>query len=326
MDQTKARGAGLATAPTIGGERKTAMMKEGCWFCGGPNTGSERSAEDYWPRWLWPHPKFVETAKKSSMTGFEPRVAMMPGEDVVIITQGMRRAGRSRINDKAPGFCRRCNNGWMSGIQDYARNHLGHAFFAEQGALDRDQQAALARWVTMTAMVIDTHQGETPLVPVNDRKFFGASHVMPNGTSILVGRFAGSIDNARCWKGGAAGLKDGRWLEGWGSSILAVGDLFVVAAFGGRFPLALSTHLEAMGLQWIYPRTFASIDLDQRPALQDGALDHIGHCFHLWSHSVLPDFKGDLGALIAAVPAPAVGSFEAGGGQSAEDGANPHPA
>jgi hypothetical protein len=53
--------------------------------------------------------------------------------------------------------CERCNNTWMSRLESHAKPILKSMMHGEQTILSRDDQLTLARWMTKSAVVYDTH-------------------------------------------------------------------------------------------------------------------------------------------------------------------------
>jgi hypothetical protein len=53
--------------------------------------------------------------------------------------------------------CKRCNNTWMSNLESLAKPILKPMIHGDQTILSRDDQLTLARWMTKSAVVYDTH-------------------------------------------------------------------------------------------------------------------------------------------------------------------------
>lgn len=248
-----------------------------CYFCGGSITGDQKSEEDYWPRWLWKHPNFVHTVERKRMEphGFSTRADLVANVTHISTQNSMKK--RTRAHDKALGFCRTCNNGWMSAIQRDASSRLNSAFFHGTGVLDREDQDLLARWLMMTALVIDSHLSPGPLIEQLHRSRFFESLEMPPNAAVLICAFAGTEDNARCGRMGVRGENSFTGVTFAGGTMigLAVGNICAFVSVDIDLPVNVVRHLERRGFQWSYPRLFPNIDLARYPAQQDGIIDEL---------------------------------------------------
>jgi hypothetical protein len=150
-----------------------------CAFCGssGPLT-----KEDAWPRWLnkaFPKPP--------------PGVALDISLDGEAITRASRRTVTGYNTARVPGFCRNCNNGWMSQLEHSAAPLLLPMIRGEHVTLDASEQALIAAWVTKTALVFDQRTNtRAPFVSSDLTRSFAADRQPIQGSRVLLARYAGT--------------------------------------------------------------------------------------------------------------------------------------
>src|ERR1700691_1436157 len=101
---------------------------EPCIFCGKPAD----SKEDLFPRWIL---KRVKTR--------EPLSRQM-GNAPPVLTEDQE--------VRLPCVCKKCNNGWMSGLEKTAQKFLGAMIEDLAITLDRQQQQTLVEWAVKCAM------------------------------------------------------------------------------------------------------------------------------------------------------------------------------
>lgn len=155
------------------------FVRRACAFCGakGPLT-----KEDAWPRWLNKH-----------LPPQLPGVAL----DLSIRENQVVRASRRTVTGyntaRVPGFCKGCNNGWMSRLEQAAAPVLLPMIRGDAVTLDRAQQLILATWITKTALVFDQRAlGRRPLVAEELTFRFGGERRPVAGSRVLIARYSGS--------------------------------------------------------------------------------------------------------------------------------------
>jgi hypothetical protein len=150
-----------------------------CAFCGsrGPLT-----KEDAWPRWLNKQlpPSAPGTALDLSLQGNE-------------VVRASRRTVTSYNTARVAGFCKACNNGWMSELEMRAAPLLLPMIRGQRTSLDPKEQAVVAEWVTKTALVFDQRAlGRRPLVSDEVTHEFGRSRAPILGSRILLAHYTGA--------------------------------------------------------------------------------------------------------------------------------------
>jgi hypothetical protein len=140
-----------------------------CIFC----AEVVNSKEDAWPLWLAKH----------------------LGNDKTGIIEGQR--GKLKLNNWRAGkyplrigcVCQKCNNGWMSDLENRAKPIIERFFLENLVALARSDQTTLATWICKSAMVYEALRFESHCFFTSDeRKSFRESFQLPNYTSIWIAK------------------------------------------------------------------------------------------------------------------------------------------
>lgn len=82
--------------------------------------------------------------------------------------------------------CRRCNNEWMSELQNQAKPILKRMILGERINIAWQAQRVIAAWATMTSMVLDFSKPVMPgpIYAQDERTEFYRDHRMPDGTNV----------------------------------------------------------------------------------------------------------------------------------------------
>lgn len=116
-----------------------------CIFCGSPAD----SKEDVIPKWIRPLIEIQpEKAKANARFLMQRRYAGKKAPDQTLMTLVL--AARRVV-------CQRCNNGWMSQLQEAAKMVIGPLLADQRVVLMPDAQAQIAGWLTMTSMVLEAY-------------------------------------------------------------------------------------------------------------------------------------------------------------------------
>jgi hypothetical protein len=153
-------------------------MRE-CIFCG----GRVNSKEHAWPAWLL---KFLKRS---------------PDENVPI--DASRLGGWTKRWDginaslKLKKVCRtRCNDGWMSLLEDRARPILSEMILGNAIMIDRVQQLRIAQWATKCAMVFDSMDPGARFYDASERFHFRETLTPAPSTNVWLGNYSGSTFRA----------------------------------------------------------------------------------------------------------------------------------
>ncbi len=150
------------------GDQPTARR---CIFCGQP----ARTREHLWPDW---------------MQRALPDLAAMRLPHNRASSTGSEQSYRNRpFRAKVRAVCRACNNGWMSEIEAAARPAAARMIRGEAHVLDRTEQAAVATWAILKAMVFEhAHDGAYVLIPDQHFRQMYQRRSVPDATQVWVGR------------------------------------------------------------------------------------------------------------------------------------------
>jgi hypothetical protein len=155
------------------------MAPRVCIFCGGHGI----TAEDVWPRWLG------RVFGRNRLPG--PMTVSFSVSGAAREEMGWQAA---RIKIKAKVVCSRCNNGWMSDLEQAAEPILAPMLdVARPSVLDTAGQITAATWATKTAMLFEYARpipGTEHFSDV-DRKALMDDLVPPSGVVVWLGRFVG---------------------------------------------------------------------------------------------------------------------------------------
>lgn len=84
--------------------------------------------------------------------------------------------------------CRKCNNGWMSRLQEQAKPYLVPMLRGEPVTLRKNGQTAVAAWVTMMVMVGEHLNQKLVAVPLSDRQWLMNHGRSPSHWRVWIGR------------------------------------------------------------------------------------------------------------------------------------------
>lgn len=90
--------------------------------------------------------------------------------------------------------CKKCNNGWMSGVENATKPILAPMVRGQTVSLSADDRAVLSSWAVKTAMVFEHMSSKTLRYwREEERRAFAASpHRPPAGTEVLAASYVGS--------------------------------------------------------------------------------------------------------------------------------------
>jgi hypothetical protein len=145
------------------------MGKRQCLFC--PN--SANSKEHIWAKWILQSLKHVSSIQHS-------------------IGKATPKTVSSNLTMKC--VCDTCNRGWMSALEVENKATIGPLMHDFSLRVDEQQQHAIARWVTKTAMVVEatTARHRTLFYSPDECKQLRLNSVIPPRTAVWIGRYSGS--------------------------------------------------------------------------------------------------------------------------------------
>lgn len=154
-----------------------------CIFC--EQTDSPQHKEDVLPRWL----ARELAAIGNTETAFTALTGYLGESEWPTREYG----ATGKLGWETKGPCKRCNNGWMSALENEAQPLLVPLIRGESCSLSSDQLTVVARWTTKTAIMWEYMKYEA------DRRFFTraervamfTSRVIPDYTYIYAARYVG---------------------------------------------------------------------------------------------------------------------------------------
>lgn len=146
-----------------------------CIFCEGRQL-SRVSGEHLWPDWAKDY--FERTAHDSRT---EHRTTFMGKNLRPVGPAEVRKRHGHVVTSKIRVVCERCNNGWMSTIEDEAKPILQLLVEARFAALSPADLLKLATWTTLKFMVVDCREQEQSAITQSHRTDFYETRKLPDG-------------------------------------------------------------------------------------------------------------------------------------------------
>jgi hypothetical protein len=133
-----------------------------------------------WPTWLT---QYVPRALKS----YHDTIAEINPEGE--ITKSRKKWDGDPRSRRAQCVCGKCNNGWMSRLQEQTKPPLLKLVQAQETRLTIHDQRLLATWATMTTMTSEYIQPSTAAISARDRNRFYKEHSPLKLSRIWIGNF-----------------------------------------------------------------------------------------------------------------------------------------
>jgi hypothetical protein len=216
---------------------KTYTTSETCIYCG-KEAGSE---EHVFPQWLRERFKGAGTLEHKVNIN-EPVRLMRRIQDVRITVRSV---------------CKKCNNGWMSNLQNKAKPIIEGLLDETNTTLSLEDARTLTSWAVMTVMCMET-RNERPfwLYRELDRTLFYASKEIPKNTEVWIAYWVNSPGPFFEGKNGQAKDSDGHVSTfGFGNLIFQV--LHIVPKGGGTPQagrITIDDHWEKFLIPIRYPK------------------------------------------------------------------------
>jgi hypothetical protein len=155
------------------------MNKKICEFC---DYSGKLTGEHAWPNWL------NKILPKDDLRKNHTHLFIKPPN-----VFNLNPAVRKRIISGSPGSrkipiaCSRCNNGWMSNLQERAKPCLSRLVSGEWVNIGESRED-LVKWCVMTCMVYEFHDPETVSITKMDRNEFRVTGAVSERWSVFIGR------------------------------------------------------------------------------------------------------------------------------------------
>lgn len=227
-----------------------------CIFCG-DLVGSQ---EHLWSDWLKHSTVVDHTSVNHDQVQITNTFASSDVGQIAIITPDWTRHSGSPTKHKKPEVCAKCNNGWMSRLENQTKPALLAMVDGESRTLGALEQRTVARWADKTAIVHETTSVKTLISRPEDRvRIMQEDDPTPaQHTRVWIGRADTPTvsPSSRARSVRAVELETGE-VGGMRSVVLAVGYvvLYVVGATFTDFAADVPSAVEALGnkLMRIWP-------------------------------------------------------------------------
>jgi hypothetical protein len=144
-------------------------MPRKCLFCGQP----ARSKEHLWPVWIRESLKIDHPIRHA--------IGKMPPKIL------------KHLDLTCKCVCRKCNNGWMSGVESAGKPILGPLMQDISIWLDSAQRSAISVWAMKTAMAVESvRHDQRRFYSLTECEQLRLSSSIPDRTDIWIGRVSGS--------------------------------------------------------------------------------------------------------------------------------------
>lgn len=147
-----------------------------CIFCG----LSGMSKEHFWPDWLKEYVPIVKDAK------YTASVYSSKGLAAQQLRSSNQRQGHL-ITKTFRVVCKKCNNGWMSGIENDVKAFLLTGISNTETIVNQQVKEKLALWACVKAVITEHSEPESSLTLAEDRKAL-ISGVLPSYFAVYLGK------------------------------------------------------------------------------------------------------------------------------------------
>lgn len=164
-------------------------LAKSCFWCG---TQGDLTKEHVWPRWMVPYAHDLQGhhAEAVFKVGRSNEGAWSTTEQSTRSKQG------SQLTAKVREVCRRCNNGWMSELEQAAKPLLLRLMSPPPlGALSLDptQSALIASWALKGAWMRELTSRGTPTATRQMRSYLGSTGMPPPGARVWIAQHQGQL-------------------------------------------------------------------------------------------------------------------------------------
>ena len=145
--------------------------------------GLQISGEDYWPKWMQPYVRLRF-----------PRTKFLVRDGLDLTWRQTRVALNDHSRQILEVACKRCNNQWMSNIQNKASAILKPHLRGEAQGLDLSNSEALSTWATMFVLVIEFSDIKTAAATQLERtEFMSTKRPLENWMVFALSRTGGTM-------------------------------------------------------------------------------------------------------------------------------------
>jgi hypothetical protein len=257
-----------------------------CVFCG----GSPLSKEHLWSDWIkhvvprtGPNSHFHYLTSidflNNDVVSNEDVVSDDP--DLMVVIPGIKQYQGHFGNRTIKEVCTSCNGGWMSRIEEKAKDILTPLILGQPVIIDKESQLTIAKWAVLKTIIGEYTDPPTQAIPKEDRKVFMQTEIPPNGWKVFIARYSGKEWKHRYFHMGSRMLNKATLspvpLQGKMNvqfSIFALENLVIYTTRTTLERIELINHQEiAYKLIKVYPRVNSSIDWAKAIVLGDDDLN-----------------------------------------------------
>jgi hypothetical protein len=167
--------------------RATASRK--CIFCG----GRPLAGEHVWPQWM--HPLLPKLENPEKVQAYY----VLRQERLVRPPMKKTQPGHT-YTKKIRNVCKKCNETWMSAIEEQAISVLTPILQGMPVTLTVEFQQVLAAWIALKVMVIDQEDGHDGVIPIEAREKFMERRIIPDAVRLWIGYHDDEGWYATCWR------------------------------------------------------------------------------------------------------------------------------
>lgn len=148
-----------------------------CIFCDLPG---KLSKEHFWPEWLAPH------IRELRPNGYISEWHESTGKGPTKLVKRSEKQG-SVINKRFRVVCIKCNNGWMSKLEESVKPILLSMLCGSAPNLTGEELHRLAVWISLKSMVSEHNGNGSLLTPPEDRHLLYSKAIIPPYYRIFLG-------------------------------------------------------------------------------------------------------------------------------------------
>jgi hypothetical protein len=161
--------------------RRSIRPQGRCVFCGGTGLSKEHVIAEWLKRTL---PDVPDHTLIGLNFTFDPAATFVHDS-----TRSRQGGFHQR---KVRNVCTKCNNGWMSGIVERAKDFVEPLVRNQAVHLHQQGQRDLATWIALTCIMAEFTGEGTAAIPPEDRQFIRSNEEPPPHWIIYVGRYGGT--------------------------------------------------------------------------------------------------------------------------------------
>jgi hypothetical protein len=149
-----------------------------CIFCG----SNGLTKQHVWPNWLKNVIPISSVSRTQSLTRF------YGNEKNILIHPDSSYKQGGLWSQKIRNVCAKCNNGWMSRLEEDAKPIISSLINNEEFTLDEGSQRIISTWVAVVSIMAEFTDMHSLSIPEDHRQFIMDNNKTPDGWSIWIGR------------------------------------------------------------------------------------------------------------------------------------------